>query len=174
MERVNVFTYDTDGPPEWAGYFYPDKCRKLVEDTEWNGHDHVGVISGSNFIKEYLYRTAGGRWVHRRDESSYNNGDDMYEFYTDGRARDWLLRSQCNDAAIEEFFGDLEEEQGPPVGGRPAIGPAFSVKFPPALTDAVDAVAKAAGLSRSEQIRRYCEAGLAAARGDNAAAASAR
>lgn len=41
-----------------------------------------------------------------------------------------------------------------PKGGRPAIGPAFSVRLPPGLLARVDAAAAAEGVSRAEWIRR--------------------
>lgn len=43
------------------------------------------------------------------------------------------------------------------VGGRPPIGPAFSVRFPPTLMDRVDAAAAAEGCSRAAWLRIAAE-----------------
>lgn len=52
--------------------------------------------------------------------------------------------------------------------GRPGIGPAFSVRFPPHLLVAVDAVAERDGISRAEWVRRAVLAALPASREQDA------
>ena len=48
----------------------------------------------------------------------------------------------------------------PNRGGRPAIGPQINVAIPPEVVARVDAAARAAGISRSEWIRRAIESAL--------------
>ncbi len=50
-------------------------------------------------------------------------------------------------------------ESGP--GGRPAIGPAISVKVPEEMLAAIDAAAGVQEIARAEWIRRACAAALA-------------
>ena len=45
-------------------------------------------------------------------------------------------------------------------GGRPAIGPQVNIAIPPATLARVDVAARAAGISRSEWIRRAIELAL--------------
>lgn len=52
-------------------------------------------------------------------------------------------------------------QKGP---GRPEVGPAFSVRFPQELLDAVDEQAKAHGVSRAQMLRVYAEAGVSSIR----------
>lgn len=49
---------------------------------------------------------------------------------------------------------------GPARGGRPEVGPAFSLRFPPELLAAVDAQAAEEGTSRAVLIRRLVARGL--------------
>ena len=48
----------------------------------------------------------------------------------------------------------------PNRGGRPAIGPQVNIAMSPATVARVDTAARAAGVSRSEWIRRAVEAAL--------------
>ena len=48
----------------------------------------------------------------------------------------------------------------PSRGGRPPIGPQINVAVAPATVARIDAAARAAGISRSEWIRRAVEAAL--------------
>ena len=107
-------------------------------------------------------RTPGGRWVRNSDRSRYHNGADVYQFLTDDEARDWLLRSEDNDEAIERFFGDQGDEAGPAPIGRPSMGdaPVVTVKIPADLLARIDAAADDAGVARAEWIRRACAAAL--------------
>lgn len=48
--------------------------------------------------------------------------------------------------------------------GRPAIGPQTQIRFPPAMTEALDAIAEAEGISRAELVRRIVAEDLARGR----------
>jgi len=115
-----------------------------------------GNHTGSQWVDEYLYRTKGGRWVRNHDAHRQMGGPDTYEFYDDEQARDWLLRSECNDEAVARFFGEVEEERGP---GRPEVGGAVHVRLGALLAN-VDAYAEAEQCPRAEAIRRLVLNGL--------------
>lgn len=151
MARINV--YEEAG---LAGWFNPETATCYNQGKEWDGNNMVGVITRSQWVDEYLYRTAGGRWVLNHDASRYHNGSDDYRFLTDDEARDWLLRSEINDKAIEEHFGELEEERGP---GRPEIGPPVNIRLGDLLPK-IDARANAEGVTRAELVRRLVAAAL--------------
>jgi hypothetical protein len=158
MTRINVYLYDEfTSERTLEGWFDPDSAIRYDQGKRWNGNNNVGVITGSRWVDEYLYRTPGGRWVLNQDAHRENNGPDIYGFIPDDEAHDWLMRSEVNDEAVEQWFGAIEDERGP---GRPEVGPAFSLRFPADLTDRVDAAAKAKGIKRAALIRELVEAGL--------------
>lgn len=154
MSRINIY-----GENGLEGWFDPATAERFHEAKEWNGRNRVGVVSGGQIGYEMLFRTKGGRWIHNRDFTNEFNGGDVYRFISDAEARDWLIGSQDNDEAVERYFGEIEEEKGP---GRPEVGPAFSLRFPQELIDAVDERAKSMKISRAQLVRMYCEAGIAA------------
>jgi hypothetical protein len=159
MTRVNVYSQTdewSEGKPELLGWFDPASAERFEQAKEWDGNNIIGVITGSQWIDEYLYRTKGGRWIRNHDAHRYMNGPDTYEFLTDEQAKDWLLRSGNHDDVIERFFGDIPEENGP---GRPEIGSAVHVRLGGLLT-AVDAYAEANGIKRAEAVRRLVADGL--------------
>jgi hypothetical protein len=92
--------------------------------------------------------------VLNHDARREYNGPDTYRFVSDTEAHDWLIRSECNDEAIEQYFGEVEEEKGP---GRPAIGEPVNVRLGDALLARVDACARLDGMTRAEWVRRACE-----------------
>lgn len=164
MARTNVYEISEFGERTLAGWFDPTQCESFSEGHRWDGNNNIGVISGISidFVDETLYRTPGGRWVRNSDRTRYYNGADHYEFLSDDEARDWLLRSEDNDAAIGRYFGEQAGEAGPAPAGRPSMGdaPAITVKVPAELLARIDAAAEAASIARAEWIRRACEAAL--------------
>ncbi len=158
MTRINVYSqpdeYGTYGSPdataELLGWFNPDTAERFDQDTRWDGNNMIGVITGSQWVDEYLYRTKGGRWVLNQDAHRYRNGPDTYQFLTGAQAKDWLLRSECNDAAVAKYFGPVEEERGP---GRPGIGGKALISIGDDLLGEVDAYAKENSQSRAEVVR---------------------
>lgn len=146
--------FDSDGQLCWADL---SKAEAYADGTRWNGNNNVGRNSGSEWIDETLYRTAGGRWLLNRDATRYHNGDDAYRYLTDDEARDWLIRTEEHEDAIERHFGTPEEERGP---GRPAIGAQVKIAIDPEMLAAVDVAAGSAGVTRSEWVRRAIAATL--------------
>lgn len=160
MTRINITETDEDGT-RLVGWFDPRKAECYDQGERWDGSNMVGVITGSQFLDEYLYRTKSGRWVLNRDATRYYNGQDSYRYITDDQAREWLIRSEVNDEAIARYFGEMPDEPariGKP--GRPTVGDQIKVAFPAELLAQVDAAADTQGVTRSEWVRRACAATL--------------
>lgn len=145
MARINVI----DEAGQLVGWFDDEKAERFAEDRDWNGSNWISVATGSQWHHEALYRTAGGRWV-LHFWSQYQGVPERYEFISDTKAREWLLKNG-HDEAVERFFGPVEEERGP---GRPEIGPAIQIRLPQELLDKIDARAQESGSSRAETIRQ--------------------
>ncbi|PJE97113.1 hypothetical protein CUT44_14115 [Streptomyces carminius] len=162
MPRVNVFAYPIseygqDGP-QLVGWFNPDSAIKYDEGTRWDGNNNVSVNPVGQFGHQALYRTKGGRWV-LNTWSQWEGSEGKYEFVDDATAKDWLLRNDEDDA-VEQWFGELEEEAGPNLGGRPAVGTKVETRLPDDVLAALDERAKAEGIPRAEMIRRLVAASL--------------
>ncbi len=164
MSRINVYSSPSDDgfdqePPALLGWFNPDKAvERVQEDTEWDGHNHVGTLSGLQCGYEELFRTASGRWVRHYNARNEHNGPEFYEFLTDEQAKDWLLRNN-SDTIVERYFGEIDEEHGP---GRPSVtGSPVSIKLGD-VEAAVDTWRGARGLSRAEAVRQLVAKALAA------------
>lgn len=140
------------------GWFDPDASQRYDDGIRLNGFlNRVGCCSGSEFVDEYLYRTPGGRWVLNTDSARTYGGGDRYEFVPDDAARDWLVRSEVNDAALAEHFPDTPTEAGP---GRPGIGPAIKIRMTQDILDRLEVRADALGTTRSALIRQAVDSFL--------------
>jgi len=147
MTRTNIYDYfDFQADRAFVGWFDPDRAEAF-----YGSDPH-----------ETLYRTPSDRWVLRH-KSGYGDTPATYEYLTGDAAKEWLLKTESNDDAVRRFFGEIEDESGPNLGGRPEVGPAFSVKFPPDLLAKVDEAARADGVSRAEWLRRAAHHQLARA-----------
>lgn len=154
MARTNIYRFDEYEGKQLDGWFDPKKAEAFEEDTRWDGNNNVSVVAGGQFEHEALYRTKAGRWVLNH-WSQWEGRPDTYQYVSDDEAREWLLK--CGrDEAVEQYFGELEEESGP---GRPAIGPMVNVRLGEELTKRVDA-ARQEGESRAAAIRRLLEQAL--------------
>jgi hypothetical protein len=162
MSRINVYSSSGEeyGDPVLAGWFNPDSAETFEQGKHFDGRNMVGNITGSEWVDEWLFRTSGGRWVLNHDAHRYCSGPDTYEFISDKQAREWLLRSECNDDAVARFFGEIEEERGP--GGRPKVGEQVCFTVPVAALAAVDAFAASENTTRSAILRRMVERGVSA------------
>lgn len=152
MDRTTVYRYDEEWGPILDGHFDRDKAEAIDEETRWNGSNNVSVHTRDEFDHQRLYRTAQGRWV-LHGWSQRQGRADTFEFISDEYARDWLIVNN-DEAVLTRFFPDVPEERGP---GRPAIGPAVTIRFPPTVLEAVDAAAAAVGMNRSEYMRHLVE-----------------
>jgi len=158
MARINVYSYAEDEYDETtlAGWFNPDSSAKFDEGTEWDGNNHVSVNAVGQYGHQMLYRTKGGRWV-LYFWSQYQGVAEKHEFIDDNAAKDWLLRNN-HDGAIEQYFGKLDEESGPRLGGRPSIGPKVEVRIPEEILTRVDAFK--GDRERADALRDLIAAGL--------------
>ena len=151
MTRVNV---TSDGYGHVVGWFNIDTATGYPEGTRWDGRNKISLATGASSEHQYLYRTAGGRWVVNH-WSQWQGVPESYRFVTDEEAREWLIRCEYPEAEVEAATGvPVESERGP---GRPEIGPAFSVRFPADLLARVDAAAEAAHVSRAGWLREVAE-----------------
>jgi hypothetical protein len=154
MARINI----TDEDGDRTGHFDPEKSETWQQDKDWDGSNWVGVATGSQWVDEWLHRTAGGKWVLNTDAHRYHSGPNAYRYITGAQAREWLLKNQHDDAA-ERFFGEVpEEEDNRP--GRPEIGGRVTTALGAARLAEVDAFAALKGITRAEAIRALVEAGL--------------
>ena len=160
MARINIYDDEQD-ERQLAGWFDPDKCEEFESAERWDGSGRISVTTGARYDFDRLYRTPGGRWVLHR-WSRWQGRPETHRFLTDDEARDWLLRSEINDGAVERYFGERADESGPAPTGRPSMGdaPPITVKVPAELLARIDAAAGRARIARAEWIRRACEAAL--------------
>lgn len=158
MARINVYSYAETEYDETTleGWFNSDSATVYKEATRWNGNNHVSVNPVGQHAHQALYRTKGGRWV-LNNWSDYQGSEDRYSFVDDATAKDWLIRNE-EDAAVAQYFGELEEESGPNLGGRPSIGPKVEVRIPQATLDRIEALRN--GRDRADVLRDIIEAGL--------------
>src|ERR1035437_7523503 len=125
MSRINVYAEYTDGDDGEGqgelleGWFNPAKAERFDEGRDFDGSNMISVITRSQWEHEALYRTAGGRWV-RYHWSQWQGSRETDVFETDDAAKEWLIRSEVNDDALEKHFGGLPEESAPV--GRPREG----------------------------------------------------
>jgi hypothetical protein len=160
MARVNVYKYaeDEDDETTLNGWFNPGSSTKYDEATRWDGNNNVSVNPVGKYGHQALYRTKGGKWV-LNNWSQWQGSEDRYEFIGGDAAKDWLLRNEEDDA-VEQYFGELEEESGPNLGGRPSIGPKVEVRLPKQILDRVDAFRGTR--DRADALRDLIAAGLGA------------
>src|ERR1035437_4431725 len=104
MSRINVYAEYTDRERDEGelleGWFNPDTAERFDEGRDFDGSNMISVITKSQWEHEALYRTAGGRWV-RNHYSQWEGSRETYVFVTDDAAKDWLIRSEVNDDALE-------------------------------------------------------------------------
>lgn len=163
MTRINVYATgdeayerEANGRSTLIGHFDRDGCTDSIQEGQrWDGNNMLGIISGLQLSREVLLRTKQGRWVLHHDARLEFNGPEYYRFMSDDQAKEWLLRADTTEAeaAIEKYFGEIEEESGPNVGGRPPVGPTINVAYPKELLDRIEAAAKLAGVSRAQWLR---------------------
>lgn len=158
MTRINVYNYAKDEYDETtlAGWFNEESATQFKEATSWDGNNNVSVNPIGQFEHQSLYRTKAGRWV-LCTWSQYQGVEPRYEFVTDDTAKDWLIRNEEDDA-VAQHFGELEEESGPNLGGRPSIGPKVDVRLPREVLERVDAFK--GDRAQADALRQLIEAGL--------------
>ncbi|MEV6165746.1 hypothetical protein AB0L71_28300 [Streptomyces sp. NPDC052052] len=164
MARINVYRYPTEqelyngaGETTLTGWFNPDSAAAYREADDWDGSNEISVNTDSQWDHQTLYRAKSGRWV-LNNWSQRQGVAERYEFIDDDAAKTWLLHNQ-HDAAVEEWFGQLDEEAGPNMG-RPGVGPKWEVRLDKETRAQVEALV-GGGRKRADVLRDLIVAGLA-------------
>lgn len=134
---------------ERDGWFDQESATFFEGRREWDGANMACVHLKDGTRRQHLYRTRGGRWVIQT-LSQWSHEQTGYMFVSDDQARDWLILNE-NDAVVEKYFGEIEEEVGP---GRPTTGTSVKVNIPPHHIADLDTLAAEDGTSRADQIRK--------------------
>lgn len=150
--RINVtHTTNYDDPEDnvstVAGWFDLDKATRYDENTHWDGNNMVSSAVADRYGRQILYRTAKGRWV-LNNWSQWSGSVLTYEFIEPAAAREWLI-AQEEDEAVEQYFGELEDERGP---GRPEVGNAVHIRLGDLLAQ-LDEWAADHNMSRPDAMR---------------------
>ena len=150
--RTNITDPETG---QYAGHFKKARADRIDAPSDWSeAHgDTISQATGSQWVDETLYRTAGGRWVLNHDRSRLHGGSDTYRFVTPEEAEQWMLNCGVEDETIARFFR-VEEEV---VYGRPEVGPQVNLRMPEDLRGRIDAAAEAANMTRAEWMRWACD-----------------
>ncbi|PPS89566.1 hypothetical protein [Streptomyces sp. MH60] len=156
MGRINVYRYDEIEGRQYAGHFDDTSAEKFLNAADNDMWEDTR-------LHEELYRTKGGRWV-RCDWDQWQGSVAKYWFVTPDEARQWLLTEKHHDV-VEKYFDELEEEAGPAVGGRPAIGPKRKVNLSEQTLARVAAYREQNSkgdklMTEAEALRLLIEAGL--------------
>lgn len=152
MDRTNIFADHDDH--RIIGWFDWDAIKGRWSDRDHNGNGSRGTGRGEEVIL-----TAGGKWVMNH-WTAWQGESSTRVYITPDEAREWLIANN-EDAAAEEHFGDIPDEEDRRPGGRPEIGGRVTTALGDRLEE-IDAYAAARGLSRAEAIRRLVSAGLSA------------
>jgi hypothetical protein len=156
MDRVN-YTW-TDGETEKLGWFDLDAATQIAEDaTEWDGNNSISLASGSQWVRETLYRTAGGvHLIERRNrDTRIGPYGTTYHPISLEDAISWLRR--CGHHDIADRIGGQELERGP---GRPRIGTRRTVVIPDDLWEKLQGRAVERGNDVSTELRTLLSAAL--------------
>jgi len=150
MDRTNIFAAHDDR--RITGWFDWDAIK-----GRWSDRDHNNNGSGGRGRGEEVILTAGGKWVMNH-WTAWQGESSTRVYMTADAARDWLLRNE-EDSAVEEYFGELAEEEDRRPG-RPEIGDPVQVRFHSSQLARIDAYAGSAGIKRAEAIRQLAEIAL--------------
>lgn len=173
MPRITVHRYNPDGTQaEAVGWFDTERAEAVDEADPMTGTRFAQLKKqgqSARFVRERLYRTHNGRWVHKEtahigpdgkwvedenDASPQLGLPRRYRFLTDAEAFTWLS-THGQQKHIDRFFRDAAK--GP---GRPAIGQPVQVRLGE-LLPLVDEWAAERDYSRAEAVRRLVQIGLA-------------
>ena len=74
-------------------WFDLDTAECFGEETRWDGHNHISVVTGSQWDHQDLYRTKSGRWV-LRCWSQRQGTLPTWEEIDNKTAAAWLVRNE--------------------------------------------------------------------------------
>jgi len=155
--------------------------KTIIDGKRYDTATATAICSGSSngFVTDLywwegtLYRTKGGAYF----VAGRGNAGSMFAQpgYDDSRVGGegiipYTVREAMEFAAdhggpevVEAHFGELvEDARGP---GRPAVGPATTLRLPVEMTERLDAIAERDSVSRAEVVRRMVAERMATATG---------
>lgn len=95
----------TDGSGQW---FNLDRAVCYKETTRWDGNNHISLVTGSQWNHEWLYVTAGKRFI-LNSFSDWQGSTETYEEISKEEAAVWFARNELEPIGlIEEEFNALE------------------------------------------------------------------
>lgn len=75
------------------------------DDTRWDGNNHISVATGSQWVRQTLYRSRKGRY-YVETISAYQGSLPHAEWMTEEEAARWLV---ANGEALPEDLASYEE-----------------------------------------------------------------
>jgi len=73
-----------------GGWMDVDRAQVWEEDTYFDGHNHISVVTRSQWAHERLYRSRKGTWV-LKSWSQYQAGSPSWRVISEGTAHKWLF-----------------------------------------------------------------------------------
>jgi hypothetical protein len=104
---------------EGGGWFETDKARKFVEDSWWDGSNHISRATGSQWEHQQLYYTASGNWV-LCFWSQWQGVKTTYTRIDESSAINWLMDQSEGDCGSWEDFEYLPKSFQDAVADRQA------------------------------------------------------
>jgi hypothetical protein len=96
MKRVNL------GDGRW---FDKDKATSYQDDTRWDGHNHISVATGDQWVRATLWHTASGMWILETDHPYQC----IYDYpFQESDAFCWLIDNGHFSHVPEEFLSSSE------------------------------------------------------------------
>lgn len=175
MPKQGVYRYDEENNPvETVGWFDPDLAEAVEEADPMTASRFEELARAGRSrrgVKETLFRTPQGRWVHRvqvhvgpkgqwvEDPAAADPGlgprSCRHQFLSEDEALAWLS-TRAGSRDVARFFPEAPAERG---RGRPEIGQPVQVRLG-RLLPLVDQWATDRNCSRAEAIRRLVLHGL--------------
>ncbi len=87
----------TDGSGRW---FNEESAIKFVEETYFDGRNHISSMTGSQWDHETLYRTKNGVWI-LRCSSQWQGTKDTFEPIDCDAAYRWIVDNKCDFGMLD-------------------------------------------------------------------------
>lgn len=94
----------TDGSGRW---FDEGKAQEFEEDSWFDGHNHVSVATGDQFLHEKLFKTRSGKYILHK-WSQWQGSKESYEEIDKDEAETWLLTNNHHDAVNQKVVAANE------------------------------------------------------------------
>lgn len=86
-------------------WFDKEKAKGYEDDTRWNGHNHISVATGDQWVRSKLWHTASGMWI-LETSGPFSMSYDYPVQYAD--AMRWLIDNGHFSHVPEEFLSSTE------------------------------------------------------------------